>query len=158
MANSYISVDTSKLPLSLELKDGNRVFKLEFIYNLYNDSMYVNLYDSLDNVIWEREKIKLEKEREKIIAEAKVLAEKIGKASLTINMKVGENGKLFGSVTSADIAEAFKNSGLEINKHDILLPEPIKEIGAFTVNVRVHPEVMGEAKVWVVEEKAEESK
>ena len=57
MANSYISVDTSKLPLSLELKDGNRVFKLEFIYNLYNDSIYVNLYDSLDNVIWEREKM-----------------------------------------------------------------------------------------------------
>ncbi|MFC1501511.1 50S ribosomal protein L9, partial [Elusimicrobiota bacterium] len=108
--------------------------------------------------IWEREKIKLEKEREQIINEAKTFAEKITKVSLTINMKVGENGKLFGSVTNSDIAEAFKNSGLEIKKHAILLPEPIKEIGAFTVNVRVHPEVVAEAKVWVVEEKSEESK
>ena len=105
--------------------------------------------------IWEREKIKLEAEREKIIAEAKVLAEKIGKASLTINMKVGENGKLFGSVTNGDISEAFKNNDLEINKHSILLAEPIKEVGAFTVNVRVHPEEVAEAKVWVVEEKGE---
>jgi len=104
---------------------------------------------------WEREKVKLEKQREQVIKEARDLAEKIEKISLTFSMKVGENGKLFGAVTVSDIADAFKEKGFDIGKHDILLVEPIKEIGAFTVNVRLHPEVTAEAKLWVVEEEQE---
>ncbi|MCX5781428.1 MAG: 50S ribosomal protein L9 [Elusimicrobia bacterium] len=105
--------------------------------------------------IWEKEKIKLEKQRESLISEKKELAEKIEKISLTITVKVGENGKLFGAVTVSDIAEAFEEKGFKINKHDILLAESLKEVGAYTVNVRLHPEVTAQAKVWVVEEKIE---
>ena len=105
--------------------------------------------------VWEREKVKLEKKREEIINQAKELAEKVGKISLTMSVKVGENGKLFGAVTVSDIAEALEEKGFKIGKHDILLVEPIKEIGAFTVNVRLHPEVTAEVKIWVVEEETE---
>ena len=105
--------------------------------------------------LWEREKVKLEKQRDQIIQVAKGLAEKIEKISLTMSVKVGENGKLFGAVTVTDIAEAFEEKGFKIGKHDILLAEPIKEVGAFTVNVRLHPEVTAEAKLWVVEEESE---
>jgi len=105
--------------------------------------------------LWEKEKVKLEKQREGVINEAKALGEKLGKVSLTINVKVGEKGKLFGAVTVSDLAEAFEEKGFKINKHDILLVEPIKEVGAYTINVRLHPEVTAEAKLWVVEEKEE---
>jgi large subunit ribosomal protein L9 len=103
--------------------------------------------------LWEREKVRLEKQREQIIADAKVLAEKIEKASFTITVKVGDSGKLFGSVTTANIAKALADSGFSIDKHDILLPEPIKEVGAYTVDIRLHPEVIAKAKVWIVAEK-----
>ncbi len=113
--------------------------------------------DNKNLKIWEKEKIKLEKQRESLIGEKKELAEKIEKISLTITVKVGENGKLFGAVTVSDIAEAFEEKGFKINKHDILLAESLKEVGAYTVNVRLHPEVTAEAKVWVVEEKIEKN-
>ena len=102
---------------------------------------------------WERRKEKLAKEREKIIEAARELAQKMEKVSLTISVKVGENGKLFGSVTNTNIAKALEDNGFSVEKHDILLPEPLKEAGVFTVEIRLHPEVIAKAKVWVVEEK-----
>jgi len=105
--------------------------------------------------LWEKQKEKLSKEREKIIDTAKELAAKMEKVSLTITMKVGDNGKLFGSVTNAHIAKALEDNGFSVGKHDILLPEPLKEAGVFTVDIRLHPEVIAKAKVWVIEEKDE---
>jgi large subunit ribosomal protein L9 len=105
--------------------------------------------------IWERQKERLAKEREKIIETAKELAQKIEKVSLTIPVKVGDNGKLFGSVTNSSIAKALEDNGFSVEKHDILLAEPLKEAGVFTVDIRLHPEVFAKAKVWVVEEKEE---
>lgn len=103
--------------------------------------------------IWDKEKVKLEKQREKIIADARALAEKVEKVSLTMPVKVGEAGKLFGSVTSANIAKALDEQGFKIEKHDILLHEAIKELGVFTIDIRLHPEVIAKIKVWVIEEK-----
>ena len=105
--------------------------------------------------IWDKRKEKLTKERDKVILEAKELAEKIEKTSLTITVKVGDNGKLFGSVTTSHIAKALEDSGFAVEKHNILLPAPIKEAGTFDFDVRLHPEVLAKAKVWVVEEKEE---
>jgi len=105
--------------------------------------------------LWEREKVKLEKQREQVIQSARELADKIEKLSVTIPVKVGEGGKLFGSVTSTIIAEALEKLGTKVNKHDVLLPEPLKEVGVFTVDIRLHPEVIAKAKVWLVEEKPE---
>ncbi len=104
--------------------------------------------------LWEREKVKLAKERDQIIAAAKELAEKLEKLSLTVSVKVGDAGKLFGSVSNSMIANLIKENGLEVEKHSVLLPEPIKELGAYTVDIRLHPEVIAKVKVSVVEEKS----
>jgi len=105
--------------------------------------------------IWDKRKEKLAKEREKVILEAKELAEKIEKTSLTITVKIGDNGKLFGSVTTAHISKALEDSGFTVEKHNILLPEPIREAGTYDFDIRLHPEVLAKAKVWVVAEKEE---
>ncbi len=103
--------------------------------------------------IWEREKTRLEKIREEIIANAKVIAEKIENTKFSIKVKLGENGKIFGSVTSAHLAKLFAEKEFSINKHDILLPAPIKEVGKVSVNVRLHPEVIAKVNIDIVEEK-----
>ena len=103
--------------------------------------------------IWEREKIKLEKIREEIISNAKIVAEKIENTEFSIKVKLGENGKIFGSVTVANLAKLFAEKDFNINKHDILLPAPIKEVGKISVNVRLHPEVIAKVNIDVVEEK-----
>jgi len=72
--------------------------------------------------------------------------------SLTFHRRAGEEGRLFGSVTSTDIAEALKAEGLNIDRRFIRLEEPIKELGVFTIPIRLHPDVEPEIKVWVVAE------
>ena len=79
-------------------------------------------------------------------------AHELEKLSLTIKVKVGEDEKLFGSVTSQDIADAVKEKGLDLDKRIIELPEPIKALGIYTVDVKLHPSVTGKLKVWVVRE------
>ena len=73
--------------------------------------------------------------------------------SLTIARRVGENDKLFGSVTTIDIAEALAKAGSPVDRHKIHLPEPIKALGEFTVEVKLHGEVTAKIKVNVVAEK-----
>jgi large subunit ribosomal protein L9 len=65
---------------------------------------------------------------------------------------VGESGKLFGSVTSMDIEAFLKESGIEVDRKKILLEEPIKSLGMFTVPIKLLPEVIAHLKVWVVQE------
>lgn len=84
--------------------------------------------------------------------QAQSVAQTIESSSVTITVKTGEEGKLFGSVTSADIAEALKAQGLEIDKHKIELPEPIRELGVFNVPIKLGPDVQATLKMWVVEE------
>lgn len=84
--------------------------------------------------------------------EAVTLADSIKGISVTIKAKAGEEGKLFGSVTSMDIAEAVKARGLDIDKRKILLDEPIKRLGEYTVKVKLHPDVAADIAVTVVSE------
>lgn len=86
--------------------------------------------------------------REKKAAEE--LREKLSLASCTISVEAGDDDKLFGSVTAQDIAQAFEEEGLPIDKRKILLDEPIKKLGVYNVTVKPHPEVSCEVKVWVV--------
>ncbi len=81
----------------------------------------------------------------------KLIAE-LEKASITIQMKVGEDEKLFGSVTSQMIADSLKEKGFNIDKRSIDLEEPIKALGIYHVNIKLHPTVTGKLKVWVVRE------
>ena len=86
------------------------------------------------------------------LADARVLAEQIEKSSIVLKVKVGEGGKLFGSISTKEIAEAAKSQlGYDIDKKKMNLPSPIKELGTTVVPVRLHPKVTGELKVVVKE-------
>jgi large subunit ribosomal protein L9 len=80
------------------------------------------------------------------------LAANLEKVSITLQMKVGEDEKLFGSVTSQMIADALKEKGFDLDKRIIELPEPIKALGIYTVDVKLPQNTTGKVKVWVVRE------
>ena len=84
--------------------------------------------------------------------EAERLGQSLETVSLTAVVKAGEDNRLFGSVTSKDIAELLEKEGYSIDKRQVALPEPIKELGVYEVPVGLHPEVTAKVKVWVVKE------
>ena len=85
----------------------------------------------------------------KLKASAQAVAKRLSDTPLTLKRKVGEQDKLYGSVTALDLAEALAARGLEIDRRHIDLSEPIKTIGAFEVPVKLHSEVVGKVKVTV---------
>lgn len=86
----------------------------------------------------------------KVKKEATAEADKIKGLSIVIKAKTGEEGKLFGSVTTMDIAEAMKAQGVAIDKRKIVLDEPIKRLGDFTVSIKLHADIAADIKVSVV--------
>ena len=83
-------------------------------------------------------------------AAAKKQAEKIGKLTVTIKTKAGDGGKIFGSITSKDIAEGLKSQhGIEVDKKKIQLSSPIKQTGEMSVDIKLYSEVSAELKVKV---------
>lgn len=85
-------------------------------------------------------------------SDAEAIAARLGSEELHFTANVGEGDRLFGSITSADIAAKLAEAGHVIDKRDIELAEPIKMIGIYKVQVRLHPEVRAELRVWVVKE------
>lgn len=102
--------------------------------------------------VFEHEKKFLEARRGKMYKEAEALKAKLEKVSCSISKKVGEQDKLFGSVTSNDVEKAFAAEGFQIDKKDILLTEPIKALGVYTVPIRLFEDIVANTKVWVVRE------
>ena len=100
----------------------------------------------------ERKVAEAREAEEKQTAEA--LANRLSQAEISIARRVGETDQLYGSVTSADIAEALAARGLEIEKRKIHLDEPLKSIGEFTVPVKLHRDVTANLKVAVVKQDA----
>jgi large subunit ribosomal protein L9 len=96
----------------------------------------------------------IQEKARKIKNEASDLSTRIGNLNLVIKAKSGEEGKLFGAVTAMDIAESLKNAGIgiEIDKKKILLDEPIKRLGTYSVGLKVHSEVTAQVHVEVVAE------
>jgi large subunit ribosomal protein L9 len=82
--------------------------------------------------------------------EAEELAVRINQTSITLSVQVGEEEKLFGSVTNKDISEALAREGVQLDKHNIQLEKPIKELGIFSIPVKLYPDVTANLKVWVV--------
>ncbi len=72
------------------------------------------------------------------------------KVSVTAEVQVGEEDKVFGSVTSAHISELLKDKGFTIDKRDILLEEPLKALGVYTVDIKIDRDIVAKVKVWVV--------
>ena len=100
----------------------------------------------------EREKVRLRKEEAARVAVLKTQAKKLSGISVTVSVKVGEEGQMFGSVTAADIAKALAGDGVQVDAKLIALEQPIKILGVTNVPVKLHPEVTAQIKVWVVEE------
>ncbi len=98
----------------------------------------------------EEEKKQAGRRENKVLKTSQHLATELEKLSITIKVKVGEDEKLFGSVTSQDIADAVKEKGIDLDKRVIELTEPIKALGIYTVDARLHASVTGKIKVWVV--------
>ena len=101
--------------------------------------------------------LKLQKAHEDKLAaqrleEAKLFAAEIAKAEVVLELKVGEVGKLFGAVSSKEIAQAAKEQlNMELDKKKLVLPNPIKTVGTTSVSVKLHPQVTAELKVVVKE-------
>lgn len=94
----------------------------------------------------EQRKAELEKKR----SEMQSLAEKLSSVEVVIKVEAGEEGKLFGSVTASDIADACKKtSGIEIDKRKIVLPDPIKVIGDYNIPVKLFSDITASLKVKV---------
>ena len=86
------------------------------------------------------------------LEEAKSFAEDLKKVQVTLKIKAGEGGRLFGSISSKEIAQAAKEQlDLEIDKKKLVLPSPIKAVGTTMVPIKLHPQVTGELKVVVQE-------
>ena len=100
----------------------------------------------------EEEKKQFASRQQKDLHHAEKMAVALEKLSITLKVKVGEDEKLFGSVTSQMIADALQEKGMTIDKRIIELDEPIKALGIYTVNVKLHANVTGKVKVWVVSE------
>ena len=100
----------------------------------------------------EEEKKQSAKRLEKEKKEAEGLAGELAKLSITIKMKVGEDEKLFGSVTSQMIADAVAEKGMTLDKRNIELEDSIKSLGIYDVPVRLKGGVNATLKVWVVRE------
>ena len=104
-------------------------------------------------------------ERERRIVDAREASEKqaaeavvsrLADVTLSFARRVGDSETLYGSVTAADIAEALAEKQVEVDKRKILLPEPLKQLGEFTVPVKLHREVTAEVKVRIVKQEEPE--
>lgn len=100
----------------------------------------------------EEEKKNLSKKRQQELIAAENLAAELEKVSVTIQVQVGEEDKIFGSVTNQMIADALKEKGYEIDRRKIEIEEPIKSLGIYGVIIKLHPSVNANVKVWVVRE------
>ncbi|MDR3588751.1 MAG: 50S ribosomal protein L9 [Negativicutes bacterium] len=87
---------------------------------------------------------------QRLLEEAKVYASQIGKLAVTVAVKIGEGGRMFGSVTSKDIADALQaQHGVELDKRKIELKDAIKAVGEYPVTVKLHPEISAQILVQV---------
>jgi len=95
-----------------------------------------------------REEVKLSKDKK----DAEILAEQLNKVSCTATVNVGEDDKVFGSVTTQTIADLLKDQGVEVDRRKIILSEPIKSLGIYTIPIKIHSDVEAKIKLWVVKE------
>lgn len=100
----------------------------------------------------EHEKKIIQEKARKHKDSAQDLASRISAMTLTIKAKAGEEEKLFGSVTTMDIAEALLTRGVEIEKKKIVLEEPIKRLGSYSVQIKLHPDVSVPLTIQVIQE------
>ena len=100
----------------------------------------------------QQERDRLEAAENERRGKAQDLASKLEEVSLTFSARVGEEGKLFGSVTAADIHGQLESQGFHLERRQIDLHEPIKALGVYKVPIRLHADVKPEIRVWVIKQ------
>ena len=105
---------------------------------------------NLKRIQQERDRLEAAENERRTAAQG--LAEKIEQVSLTFSARVGEEGKLFGSVTAADIAAQLEAQGFHLEKRQIDLHDPIKALGVYRVPIRLHADVKPEVRVWGIKQ------
>ncbi len=100
----------------------------------------------------EEEKKQITKKEAKELEAAQKFASDLEKVSITIPVKVGEEDKIFGTVTNQMISDSLKEKGYDIEKRKIEITEPIKSLGIYSVSIKLHPSVSATVKTWVVRE------
>jgi large subunit ribosomal protein L9 len=129
----------------VEVKDGfARNYLIPKGFALKADNRSIALLETEQR----QQELKLSKDKKG----AEKLAEKLNNVSCTATVSVGEEDKVFGSVTTQEISDLLKDKGFEIDRKKILLDEPIKALGIYTVPVKLHTEVEAKIKLWVVKE------
>lgn len=88
--------------------------------------------------------------QEKDKFQAQELAKKLQNASFTLTMEATAEDKLYGSVDAEELVKFLKNEGYEIDKKNILLDQPLRSLGVYNIDIRLHPEVTAKIKVWIV--------
>jgi large subunit ribosomal protein L9 len=99
---------------------------------------------------WERHRDQREERDRHVRADAEALAERLSALTLTIPVKAGERGRLFGAVTSHQVADAIHREGIELDRHALHLREPIKALGDYRIDVRLMPGVEATVSISVV--------
>ena len=102
--------------------------------------------------IFEQEKKQFEKLRAFEKADAEKISVQLADLQISIPMKVGEEGRLYGSVTNQMVAQELELRGYEIDKRQILIDDTIKSLGVFDVKVKLHSEITANLKIWVISE------
>ena len=95
-------------------------------------------------------KRQFEKKKATLLTEAKTLASAIEKTSVTVTKLVGEDERIFGSVTTSEIESLLAKEGIKVSRKDISFTEEVKKVGVYAAQVKIHPEVSAKFKVWVV--------
>jgi large subunit ribosomal protein L9 len=143
-----LTADVDKLGKSGEMKDVAEGFARNF---LIPKKVAVpaagGAYRAWQHDIANREE---KRQREREVAE--IAATRIGSTTLTMGVKVGEGGKLYGSITAKDIADALARRGITVDRHKVELPDPLKSLGTYKVAIKVYPGMTPEVTI-VVEPK-----
>jgi len=108
------------------------------------------LADEKNMKLLEYQKKKIEEEAKKKRQDAQSIFERLSQVNLKISAKAGEDQKLFGSITSKDIANALEKEGFAIDKKQITVSEPIKRIGEYEVEVKLHENITAKVKVTII--------
>jgi len=102
--------------------------------------------------VFKEEQKKRASRRNRARRDAQAMAEELNQLSLTVEVPVGEEDRMFGAVTSQTIAQLLKEKGFDVDRRKIVLDEPIRALGVYTVPIRLMPDIEAKVKVWVVKE------
>jgi large subunit ribosomal protein L9 len=140
-----LTTDVAKLGKSGELKDVTDGYARNF---LIPSKLAVPAAGGAYRA-WQHDIASREEKRQRERGEAEIAATRISSTTLTMGVKVGEGGKLYGSITAQDIADALGRRGITVDKHKVDLDQPLKSLGTYKVAVKVYAGMVSEVTVIV---------